>query len=136
MSKTINCVHLLGHAGKDPEVKYTTGGTAVASFSLATTERYKDKSGEWQDKTSWHNVKAFGKTAEVVEKYVTKGKQVYLRGKIDYQSWEDKETGQKKYKTEIIVDELVLLGGGEKTESAYSNSAQTKPAVDDSDVPF
>jgi len=131
----MNKVFLLGNVGKDPDIKYTTGGTAVASFSLATTSRFKDKSGDWQEKTDWHSLKAFGKVAELVEKFVHKGKQLCLVGKLDYQSWEDKETGQKKYKTEIVVDELVLLGGGEKTESAYSNSAQNKPAVDE-DIPF
>src|ERR1017187_2614484 len=143
MSKGVNAVFLLGNVGKTPEVKFTTSGTAVATFSLATTDRYKDKSGEYQDKVSWHNLKAFAKTAEIVEKYVDKGKQLYIRGKLDYQSWEDKETGQKKYKTEIIVDELVLLGskGGDRDEydqrraGTDETGSQVQP-VDDSDIPF
>lgn len=111
MARGVNKVILLGNLGKDPEVKYTQGGMAVAAFSLATTERAKDKEGNWQDRTEWHNVKAFGRTAEVAGEYLKKGRSVYIEGRIHNDSWDDKETGQKKYRTEIIVNDLIMVGG-------------------------
>jgi single-strand DNA-binding protein len=84
---------------------------AVARFSLATTERAKDKEGNWQDKTEWHNLVAFGRTAEVAGEYLKKGRTVYIEGALRSSSWDDKETGQKKYKTEVIVNDLVMVGG-------------------------
>ena len=112
MARGVNKVILVGNLGKDPEVKYTPQGTAIAKFSLATTEKRKDKAGEWQDATEWHNIVAWGRTAEVAGEYLKKGRPVYIEGRIHNNSWDDKETGQKKYRTEIIVNELVLLGGG------------------------
>ena len=111
MARGVNKVILLGNLGKDPEVKYTQGGMAVARFSLATTERAKDKEGNWQDKTEWHNLVAFGRTAEVAGEYLKKGRTVYIEGALRSSSWDDKETGQKKYKTEVIVNDLVMVGG-------------------------
>ncbi len=112
MPKSVNKVILLGHLGKDPEVKYTPSGTAIAKFSLATNERYKDKEGNWQDRTEWHNIVAWQKTAEIVGEYLKKGRQVYIEGRLRTDSWEDKNTKEKKYRTEIVVEDLVLLGGG------------------------
>ena len=124
MARGVNKVILVGNLGKDPEVKYTQGGMAVASFSLATTEKAKDKDGNWQDRTEWHNIKAFGRTAEVAGEYLKKGRTVYIEGRIHNDSWDDKETGQKKYRTEIIVNELIMLGGqregGEGGGGSYS----------------
>jgi single-strand DNA-binding protein len=114
MAKSVNKVILLGNLGKDPEVKYTPGGMAIARFTLATNERFKDKEGNWQDKTEWHNLVAFQRTAEIVGEYLKKGRTVYVEGRLQSSSWEDKETGQKKYKTEIIVNDLVLIGGGQR----------------------
>ena len=114
MAKSVNKVILLGNLGKDPEVKYTQAGMPVAKFSLATNERFKDKEGNWQDKTEWHNLVAFQRTAEIVGEYLKKGRTVYVEGRLQSSSWEDKETGQKKYKTEIIVNDLVLIGGGQR----------------------
>ena len=114
MAKSVNKVILLGNLGKDPEVKYTPSGMAIARFTLATNERFKDKEGNWQDKTEWHNLVAFQRTAEIVGEYLKKGRTVYIEGKLQSSSWEDKETGQKKYKTEIIVNDLVLIGGGQR----------------------
>jgi single-strand DNA-binding protein len=114
MARGVNKVILVGNLGKDPEVKYTQGGMAVASFSLATTEKAKDKDGNWQDRTEWHNIKAFGRTAEVAGEYLKKGRTVYIEGRIHNDSWDDKETGQKKYRTEIIVNDLIMLGGGQR----------------------
>ena len=110
--KSVNKVILVGHLGKDPEMKFTQGGMPVAKFSLATNERQKDKDGQWQDRTEWHNLVAFQRTAEIVGEYLKKGRQVYIEGSLRTGSWEDKETGKKMYKTEILVNDLVLLGGG------------------------
>lgn len=114
MARGVNKVILLGNLGKDPEVKYTPSGMAIARFSLATTERAKDKEGNWQDKTEWHNLVAFGRTAEVAGEYLKKGRTVYIEGALRSSSWDDKETGQKKYKTEVIVNDLVMVGGGQR----------------------
>src|SRR5215471_2586565 len=112
MPKSVNKVILLGNLGKDPELKYTPQGTAVAKFSLATADRYKDKEGNWQDRTEWHNITAWGRTAEIASEYLKKGRQVYIEGSLRTHSWDDKQTGQKKYMTEVVVNDLVLLGGG------------------------
>jgi single-strand DNA-binding protein len=114
MAKSVNKVILIGNLGKDPEVKYTPGGMPIAHFTLATNERFKDKEGNWQDRTEWHNLVAFQRTAEIAGEYLKKGRTVYIEGSLRTNSWDDKETGQKKYKTEIIVNDLVLLGGGQR----------------------
>jgi len=111
MARGVNKVILLGNLGKDPEVKYAQSGMAIARFSLATTERAKDKDGNWQDKTEWHNLVAFGRTAEVAGEYLKKGRTVYIEGALRTSSWDDKESGQKKYKTEVIINDLVMVGG-------------------------
>jgi len=156
MAKSVNKVILIGNLGKDPEVKYTTSGTAVAKFSLATNERYKDKTGEWQDRTEWHNIVAWQRTAEIAGEYLKKGRSVYIEGRLHTNSWEDKETKQKKYMTEIWVDNLVLLGGkgdggggGESASRGGNNNFdqrapepehETAPAstgpITDEDIPF
>jgi single-strand DNA-binding protein len=124
MAKGVNKVILVGNLGKDPEVKYTPSGMAIARFTLATTDRAKDKEGNWQDRTEWHNLAAFQRTAEIAAEYLKKGNRVYIEGKLHYDSWDDKETGQKKYRTEILVNDLVLLGGpregGEGGGGGYS----------------
>jgi len=112
MAKGVNKVFLLGNVGKDPEIRSTAGGTIVASFSLATADRAKDQQGNWQDKTEWHNLVAFNRTAEIIRDYVKKGTQIFVEGKIQTRSWDDKDSGQKKYRTEILVNEMSLLGGG------------------------
>ena len=108
---SVNKVILIGNLGKDPEVKYTPGGMAVARFSIATNERVKDKDGNWGDRTEWHNIVLFDRKAEVAGEYLKKGRTVYIEGSIRTNSWDDKETGQKKYRTEIIGNQMVLLGG-------------------------
>src|SRR3569623_1356827 len=112
MAKGVNKVFLLGNVGKDPEMRATQGGMTIASFTLATADRQKDAQGNWSDKTEWHNLVAFARTAEIVRDYVKKGTQVFVEGKIQTRSWDDKESGQKRYRTEILVNELSLLGGG------------------------
>src|ERR1051326_8761513 len=105
----VNKVLLLGSVGKDPEIRSTPSGTSVATFSLATSDRVK-KNDEWVDDTTWHNMLAFSRTAEIVRDYVKKGTPIYVEGKIQTRSWDDKESGEKKYRTEILVNELILLG--------------------------
>ncbi|HEV2709017.1 MAG TPA: single-stranded DNA-binding protein [Edaphobacter sp.] len=153
MAKGVNKVLLLGNVGKDPEIRSTAGGMTVASFTLATADRQKDAQGNWADKTEWHNLVAFQRTAEVVRDYVKKGTQLFIEGKIQTRSWDDKESGQKRYKTEVLVNELTLLGSkssGESSGSSYtkSNTAsydQRTPAaqpdyadqgITDDDIPF
>jgi len=122
---SVNKVILIGNLGKDPEVKYTPSGMAVAHFSIATNERVKDKDGNWNDRTEWHNIVLFDRKAEVAGEYLKKGRTVYIEGSIRTNSWDDKETGQKKYRTEIIGNQMVLLGGpreggGEEGGGGYS----------------
>ncbi len=151
MAKSVNKVILLGNVGKDPEIKATASGTVVATFSIATSERFKDKAGTWQDRTEWHNLVAYQRTAEIVRDYVKKGNNLYIEGRLQTSSWDDKTTGQKKYKTEIIVNDLSLLSGrsegGESGGYSKSNTAsfdQRGPAEDfsqsteitDDDIPF
>ena len=152
MPKSVNKVILIGNLGKDPEIKYTPSGTAVAKFSLATNERYKDKSGNWQDRTEWHNIVAWQRLAEIVGEYVKKGSKLYIEGRLQTSSWDDKESGQKRYKTEIIANDLVLLSGrGEEGEGRSRGAAasgdhhdQRTPEGDhsqvaqitDEDIPF
>src|ERR1700728_1043280 len=111
MAKSVNKVILVGNVGKDPEVKFAGSGTAIATFSLATTDRTKDQAGTWTDRTEWHNLVAFQRTAEIVRDYVKKGSKLYIEGRIQTRSWDDKESGQKKYRTEILINDLQLLGG-------------------------
>jgi single-strand DNA-binding protein len=156
MAKSVNKVILLGNVGKDPEIRSTGGGTMVASFTLATSDRTKDAQGNWQDRTEWHNVKAFGRTAEIVRDYVKKGHKLFVEGRISTSSWDDKESGQKRYRTEIIVNDLSLLsarddaGSGSspyaRQSGASNNVDQRQPAghddygqaaeISDDDIPF
>jgi single-strand DNA-binding protein len=122
MAKSVNKVILLGNVGKDPEVKFATSGTAIASFSIATSERFKDKSGEWQDRTEWHSLTAFGKLAEIIRDYVKKGSKLYVEGSLRTTSWDDKQSGQKRYKTEIVVSDISLLSGRGEGESGGGGS--------------
>jgi single-strand DNA-binding protein len=101
----------------------------VASFGLATSDRFQDAQGNWQDRTEWHNLKAFKRTAEIVRDYVKKGSKLYIEGKITTNSWDDKETGAKKYRTEILVNELVLLSGREEGSGGGANAGgYSRPA--------
>jgi single-strand DNA-binding protein len=133
MAKSVNKVILLGNIGKDPEVNFLPSGSAVAKFGLATSDRFKDKGGEWQDRTEWHNLVAFGKVAEIIRDYVKKGAKLYVEGSLRTSSWDDKTSGQKRYKTEIIVNDISLLSGrgdGEGSGS-YSGSRQSSGATAD-----
>ena len=125
--KSVNKVILIGNLGKDPEVKYTPQGTPVAKITLATNERFKGKDGQWQDRTEWHNVVLWQRLAEIAGEYLKKGGKVYIEGRLQTRSWDDKQTGQKKYMTEVVANDLVLLGGrGEGAEhGGGSRSAST-----------
>jgi single-strand DNA-binding protein len=159
---SVNKVILLGNLGRDPETRYTTGGDAVTNLRIATSEQWKDKSGEKQERTEWHSVELFGRQAEVAGEYLTKGRSVYIEGRLQTRKYTDKE-GVEKYSTEIVADRMQLLGGrgegggdaefgGSATSSGGGGGGQrrespagggTKPAgakkgVDDfdDDIPF
>jgi single-strand DNA-binding protein len=149
--KSVNKVILIGFAGKDPEVKYTASGIPVGRFSLAINERFKDKDGKFQDRTEWHSIVAWQKMAEIVGEFVSKGSQLYVEGKLQTTSWEDRQSGEKKYRTEIVARDLVLLGsrdkdgngaqpsgGSQKPEKdKKTDPAVTRPAdISDDDIPF
>jgi len=149
--KSVNKVILLGNLGKDPEVKYTPSGAPVAKLTHATNERYKDKGGEWQDRTEWHNIVIWQRLAEIAGEYLKKGSKVYIEGRLQTRSWEDKQTNQKRYMTEIVASDLVLLGGrgegGEQGGSRGGNNfdqrtPEPEPAavgstpISDEDIPF
>jgi single-strand DNA-binding protein len=109
--KSLNKVQLIGNLGKDPEVKYTPSGTAVAKIAIATNERFKDKDGQWQDRTEWHNVVLWARLAEIAGEYLKKGGKVYIEGRLQTRSWDDKTTNQKKYMTEVVASDIILLSG-------------------------
>ena len=111
MADGLNKVMLIGNLGADPELKYTQGNQAVARLRLATTDSYLSRTGERQQRTAWHSVVIWGKRAEALSKILSKGRTIYVEGRIDYQQWEDKD-GQKRTKTEIVANEIILLGGG------------------------
>ena len=145
----MNRAILIGRLGGDPEVRYTADGTAVCKFSLATSRRYTGKDGQKQEKTEWHRVILWGKTAESLSEYLTKGKQIYVEGRLQTREWNDKD-GNKRYTTEIRGDRLVLLGGGGGRGGGYqrgggepaeatsdSGGAQTPaPDLTEDDIPF
>ena len=111
----MNKVILIGNLGADPELKYAQSGTAVCNFSLATTEKYTDKSGEKQEETEWHRIVAWGRLAEICGEYLSKGKKVVIEGKIRTREWADKDE-KKRYTTEIIARQMIMLGAGENLQ--------------------
>ncbi len=148
----INKAILVGNLGKDPELRYTASGQAVATFSLATTEKFKNKGGEQQERTEWHNIVAWGPLAEICGKYLTKGKQIYCEGRIQSRSYDDRD-GNKRYITEIVISDMQMLGGrpgdegggGAGARQARSGSLPAKDPVSvpddapyntDDDIPF
>ena len=153
---SVNKVILVGRLGRDPEVRSTPSGTTVARFSIATDDRFTDKSGEKQERTEWHNIVAFNKLADICGQYLRKGKLVFIEGSIKTETWDDKETGQKRYKTEIIAREMQMLdrkgdeggsgsyeGGGQRIDSGSAKSQSSggsgssgSTIDDDEDVPF
>lgn len=107
---SLNKVLLIGNLGRDPETRYLPSGGAVCNFSIATSERFTDKSGQKQERTEWHNIVIYGKLAEIAQQYLKKGSNVYIEGRIQTRKWQDKQTGQDKYSTEIIADQMQMLG--------------------------
>jgi single-strand DNA-binding protein len=157
----INKVILVGRLGKDPEIRSTPQGNTVAKFTMATDEKFTDRAGEKQERTEWHNIVAWGKLGEICGQYLKKGKLVYIEGSIRTDSWDDKESGQKKYRTEIVANTMKMLdrrgdeggggGGGsyDRGSSSYGQSSSSsstssrgggRPASseieDDEEVPF
>ncbi|HEV2277631.1 MAG TPA: single-stranded DNA-binding protein [Acidobacteriaceae bacterium] len=127
MSKTVNKVLLLGNVGKDPEIASTNGGTLVAKLSLATSERFKDKQGEWQERTEWHNLVAYARSAEILRDYVRKGSKLYVQGRLTTRSWDDRESGRKMYRTEIVVGDISLISRGDGSGTGKSRAEEHAP---------
>ncbi|MEO8035772.1 MAG: single-stranded DNA-binding protein [Acidobacteriota bacterium] len=148
MAGSVNKVILIGRLGKDPEIRSTPSGTSVAKFTIATDERFTDKSGEKQERTEWHNIVAWSKLAEICGQYLRKGKLVYIEGSLRTDSWDDKETGVKKYRTEIVANTMQMLdrkgdedggGGGSSSYGSKKSSGSSAPPTemdDDEEVPF
>ena len=141
---SVNKVILVGNLGRDAELRYTPGGAAVSTLSLATTEVFKDREGQKKEDTQWHRVILWGKTAESLTEYLTKGKQIYVEGRLQTRQWDDKD-GNKRYTTEIRGDRVVLLGGGggrgapaDRGESAggHAPAPESSEPLTDDDIPF
>ena len=146
---SLNKVMLIGNLGKDPEVRYTTSGQAVASFSIATSERFKNKNGDWEERTEWHNVVLWGRQAEIAGEYLAKGRTIFIEGRLQTRKWQDKE-GKDRYTTEIVGEKMQMLGGkgegggrpsggrGSADEAGFGGQpAYDEPAFNpDDDIPF
>lgn len=146
----INKVILVGRLGKDPEIRSTPQGTSVVKFTVATDEKFTNRAGEKQERTEWHNITAWDKLAEICGQYLKKGKLVYIEGSLRTESWDDKETGQKKYRTEIVANTMKMLdrrgdegpgGGGGGYSQSRGTTGSGRPASpemqeDDEEVPF
>jgi single-strand DNA-binding protein len=135
---SVNKVILVGNLGRDPETRYSPDGGAITNISVATTDKWKDKNGEMQEKTEWHRVAFFGKLAEIAGEYLKKGSQVYVEGRLQTRKWQDKE-GQDRYTTEIVANQMQMLGsrqgmgggdrGGEAPEAGGGSRPAAKPAA-------
>ncbi len=143
MSRSLNKVQIIGRLGQDPDVRYTANGSAMANLSVATSESWTDKqSGEQKERTEWHRVVMYRGLAEIADKYLRKGAQIYIEGSLQTRKWQDKE-GRDRYTTEIVARDLIMLGGsGQGSEQtrrpALSSAAMTPPVDDDlnDDIPF
>lgn len=130
-----NVVNLIGNLGKDVETKHLENGNQVSSFSMATSEKYKDKSGETVEDTQWHNIVLWGKQSEIAEKYLKKGSKIALSGKLTTRKWEDKE-GNTRYNTEVVGREFLMLGDGGSSAPSTTSSKKTQESSDDDSLPF
>ena len=126
----INKVILVGNLGRDPELRSTPSGQQVATFSLATNRKWKDRDGNRQEKTEWHNIKCWGRQAEVAGQYLTKGRQIYVEGRLETSSWEDRQSGEKKYRTEIICENFQMLA----RKRDVGTDEQPQPVPDEASV--
>ena len=133
MARGINRVILVGNLGNDPEIRYTQGGMAITTLSVATTSVRKDKDGNQQEKTEWHRVKLFGKLGEIAGEYLKKGRQVYIEGRLEYGKYTDKD-GQEKYTTDIIADEMQMIGSGDR-ETGNGTPRNNAPRPQRRDAP-
>ena len=131
---SVNKVILIGNLGQDPEVRTTSSGTSVANLRLATSERRKDRDGNWGDHTEWHTVVCFGKTAENSARFLRKGRQVYVEGRLSTRRWQDKD-GRDRYSTEVVCDSLRFLGG-KGQEAVASGGREGDSGIDSADIPF
>lgn len=133
----INKVILIGRLGADPEIRYTSNGTAVANFSLATSTNWTNKSGEREERTDWHRIVAFGRLGEICGEYLNKGKQVYVEGRLQTRSWEDKD-GNKRKTTEVVALQLQMLGApsGERSTGEETLNTQEEEFIQEDDIPF
>ncbi len=137
-SRSINKVTLIGNLGKDPELRYTSSGVAVASFTLATNESWKDQDGNFQERTQWHNLVAWRKLAEICGEYLKKGSKIYLEGRLQYRSYDDK-SGVKRNVTEIVLDEMLMLdskGASQSSEPQATPPAEVPSPEKADDLPF
>ncbi|MBI3586899.1 MAG: single-stranded DNA-binding protein [Ignavibacteriales bacterium] len=139
-SRSVNKTILIGNLGKDPELRYTSSGVAVATFSLATNESWKDPEGNLQERTQWHNIVAWRKLAEICGEYLKKGGKVYMEGRLQYRNYDDKN-GVKRYVTEIVMDEMVMLdsrgsGGGSVSDSSAPPAQEEQTGGKADDLPF
>ena len=144
---SVNKVILIGNLGADPELRYTSGGTAVTELRLATNRRFKDRDGAWQDDTQWHRVVVWAKQAENCKEYLSKGRSVYVEGRLQTRQWEDRD-GNKRYTTEVVADTVLFLGGrGGGSAMGYDEppppddqhapaTTPVAPSVEDDDIPF
>jgi len=143
MARSLNKVMLIGNLGRDPEVRYTPSGVAVATFTIATNESWRDQDGNTQERTEWHNIVAWRKLAEICGEWLKKGKKVYIEGRLQTRSYDDKNTGTKRYMTEIVADNMIMLdsrgSAGESTQQAPAQSSE-EPSLPggskDDDLPF
>ena len=137
VSRGVNRVTLIGNLGRDPELRSTAGGTSVATFSVATSERWNDKDGNQQERTEWHNVVAWGRQAEVCSQYLRKGSGVYIEGRLQTRSWEDKD-GNKRKTTEVVALQLQMLGApsGERSTGEETLNTQEEEFIQEDDIPF
>lgn len=127
----LNKVMIIGNLGKDPEMRYLPSGSPVTNFTVAVNRRFKTRDGEQRDETEWFNVQCFDRLAEIANEYLQKGKQVYVEGRLRTHSWDDKQTGEKKYRTEVVATEMTLLGSrGEPGMGGPSERGERAPALD------
>ena len=133
---SLNKAIVIGHLGKDPEIRYTVSGSAVANFSVATDEKLKNREGEWEERTEWHNVTVWGRLAEIAGEFLTKGKSVYIEGRLQTRKWQDRD-GKERLTTEIVGEKLLMLSKKDPlSEGDFTSGSLYEPPGSASDEPF